>query len=365
LRGRGWISQSIRAGQSRSYQDLFRIFEKTKRVKIMKKAHKKVRWGILGAARILRRAIPALQASHNVELRAIASRDPEKGHEFADHWGIPLVHNNYESLLADFEIDAVYIPLPNSLHAEWVIKAAEAGKHVLCEKPLALTPQEVEAIEAAAQTHQVHVMEGFMYRFHPQQARVRQLLAAGEIGQPRVLRGTFAFTINAADYNIRLDNKLGGGATWDVGCYAINVARWLFGSEPHTVYAEATLVNGLDLSAAVILDFGSEQRAVLDYGMNYGRRSSYELLGTKGSLSIENMWQEPDAPAFLYIRTNNNSLEIEEFPPINHFQLEIEAFNQAVLSGQPVPYALKDSALNARVCVAVLQAIRENRKIKL
>lgn len=324
----------------------------------------KVRWGILGTARIIRRMIPGMKAAANAELRAIASRDPEKGRETAAKWGIPVVHTGYDALLADPEIDAIYIPLPNAFHAEWCIKAAQAGKHVLCEKPIALQPQDVAAIEASAQANQVRVMEGFMYRFHPQQARLRELLAAGEIGEARVLRGTFAFSIATPGYNIRLDESVGGGATWDVGCYAINVARWMLG-EPRSVFAEASLVDGVDLSAAAILDFGNERRAVLDYGMNYGRRSFYEIIGTQGALSVENMWQEADPPAYLYRRTNERGLETEEFPPTNHFQLEVEAFGQAVLSGEPAPYPLSDSAANIRVCLAVLQSIKEKRVVEL
>ncbi len=325
----------------------------------------KVRWGILGAARINRRTIPGLQAAANAEVVAIASRDREKAGEAALQWGIPNVHSSYEALLADPNIDAVYIPLPNGLHVEWSVKAAQAGKHVLCEKPLALTPQEVAQVEAAAQSNKVQVMEAFMYRFHPQQARVRELLAAGEIGKPKVLRATFSFPLSVFSYNIRLDSRLGGGATWDVGCYGINIARWLFGSEPHSVYAQATIEGDIDIAAAAIFDFGNDRRAVLDYGMNYGRRSFYELMGTGGTLSVENMWQEADTPGYLYLRSNEKGLITEEFAPTNHFQLQAEAFSAAILAGQPAPYSLKDSAANARVCVGTLQSIKQGQLVEL
>ncbi len=326
---------------------------------------RKLRWGVLSAARINRRTIPGFQAAYNAEVIAIASRDPQKGRDAAAQWNIGKVYEGYEALLADPEIEAVYIPLPNGLHTEWVIKAAQAGKHVLCEKPLALTPEEVERIAEAAQTNQVQIMEGFMYRYHPQQARVRELLTAGAIGEPRILRGTFAFSISTPGYNIRLDDKLGGGATWDVGCYAVNISRWLFGSEPQTVYAQAEMQNGVDISAVVILDFGEGRKAVLDYGMNYGRRSFYEMVGTGGTVSVENMWQEPEVPGYVYLRSNQTGLTTETYPLTNHFQLQAEAFSQAVLTGQPTPYPLTDSAANVRVCLAIQEAIKTGQVVKI
>lgn len=318
---------------------------------------KKVRWGILGAARINRRMIPGLKLAANAELVAITSRDAAKAQQAAAQWEIPVVHPSYEALLADPQLDAVYIPLPNTLHAEWTIKAAQAGKHVLCEKPLALTPQDVERIREAAQANNVLAMEAFMYRFHPQQHRVRELLGAGAIGEPRVLRASFAFTM-ASGPNIRLEAGLGGGATWDVGCYGINVARWMFRAEPQHIVAEATFENGVDASVAAILDFGDGRRAVLDYGINYGRRSFYELIGTKGSLSVENMWQEPNLPGYLYLRTDNG-LTTEEFGPTNQFQLEAQAFSAAVQAGhQTAPYPLEDSLAQVEACLSVLDATK-------
>lgn len=326
----------------------------------MSEANRKLKWGVLGAARINRRFLPGLKAAANAELTGIASRDEAKARQAAEQWGAPKIYGSYEAMLADPEIEVVYIPLPNSLHVEWATKAAEAGKHVLSEKPLALQPEEIGPLEEAATKNRVNVMEAFMYRFHPQHTRVRELLAAGAIGQPRVVRGTFAFVMATDTPNIRSNAGLGGGATWDVGCYAINVARWMFGAEPKTAYAQASLKNGLDFSVAAILDFGDDRRAVLDYGLDYGRRSFYEIIGTKGTLSVENMWQEPGPPAKVYLR-DDSGLSTFEFSPMNHFQLEAEAFSQAVLDGQPVPYPLSDSAANSRACVAVLQSIKEGK----
>ncbi|MBN9391768.1 MAG: Gfo/Idh/MocA family oxidoreductase [Chloroflexi bacterium] len=328
----------------------------------MSEATRRLKWGVLGAARINRRFLPGLKAAYNAELVGIASRSAEKARQAADQWGAPVAYDSYEAMLADPQIEAVYIPLPNSLHIEWATKAAWAGKHVLAEKPLALQPEEIAPLEAVARQNNVNVMEAFMYRFHPQQARVRELLAADAIGQPRVIRGTFAFVMATDTPNIRSKPELGGGATWDVGCYPVNLSRWMFGKEPVSAYAQATLKNGVDFSVAAVLDFGEGCRAVLDYGLDYGRRSFYEIIGTKGTLSVENMWQEPGPPATIYLR-DDKGLTTEELPPMNHFRLEAEAFSQAVLDGHPAPYPLSDSAANSRVCVAILESIREGKVV--
>ena len=323
-----------------------------------------VRWGVLGAARITRRSIPGITGADNAKLVAIASRNQAKGEAAAKQWDIPTTYTDYDALLADPQIDAVYIPLPNTLHVEWTLRAIAAGKAVLCEKPIALVPEDVQRIADAAAAKGVAVMEAFMYRFHPQHLRLRELLESGIIGTPRMLRATNSFVV-ADGYNIRLDKDMGGGATWDVGCYGINVARWMFGSEPQTVTAQATIRNGVDVEAAAILDFGQDRRAVLDYSMAYGRRSFYEIIGTKGALSVENMWQDSETPATLYIRTDADGVRTEEFAPVSHFQLEVEAFGAAVLAGQSAPYPLSDSLLNARACVATLRAIHDGGTVQV
>lgn len=330
----------------------------------MSEQTRKVRWGILGGARINRRMIPGIKGARNAEVVAIASRTLPKATEAAQEYGIPMACPSYEVLLADPQIEAVYIPLPNSLHVEWILKAVEAGKHVLCEKPLALNPQDVRKVEQVAYESNKLVMEGFMYRFHPQHARVRELLVSGEIGELRTLHGTFSFVINT-QYNIRLDNRLGGGATWDVGCYGINVSRWMFNSEPRSVYGQGSLENGVDVSAAAILEFGQGRRAVLNYGMNYGRRSFYEVIGTKGSITVENIWQEPELPGYVYIRTDAQGLRTETFEPASHFTLEAEALSQAIIDNRPTPYPLTDTALNVQVCQAVIQSINSGKPVEL
>jgi xylose dehydrogenase (NAD/NADP) len=189
---------------------------------------KTLRWGLLSTARINRALIPPLQASKRSQLCAVASRSQAKADEFASQCGIPRTHNSYEALLADPEIDVIYIPLPNSLHAEWTIRAVEAGKHVLCEKPLAVSTAEVDAIIAAAQAHGKIVAEAFMYRHHPQTLKIKALVDSGAIGELRMVRGAFTFNINRPD-DVRLDPQLGGGSIWDVGCYPLSFTRYVVG----------------------------------------------------------------------------------------------------------------------------------------
>ncbi len=327
---------------------------------------RKLRWGVMGAARINRRLIPGLKAAASAELLGLASRDQTKAATAAAQYGAPRSYGSYEALLADPDIEVVYIPLPNALHVEWAIKAVQAGKHVLVEKPLAINPDDIAALEQATEQAGVLAMEAFMYRFHPQQTRIKALIAQGAIGEVRALRGTFAFVLGSDNYNIRLDETVGGGATWDVGCYGVNVARFMFQREPTSVYAEATTRPGAEVetSTAAILDFGDGIRAVLDYSLDYGRRSFYEVMGTKGTLSVENMWQEPDQSAIIY-RRDDSGLHTEELPPANHFQLEVEAFSQTILTGQSAPYSLQDARANTRACVAVLQSIKEGRRVSL
>ena len=193
--------------------------------------HRPLRWGLLGTARINRMVIPPLRASAGNRLVAVASRDLARARGYAQEWGIERAHGAYEALLADPGIDAVYIPLPNHLHAEWTIPAARAGKHVLCEKPLALTVAEVDAMGAAAREGGVVLAEAFMYRHHPQTLKVKELVDAGAIGPVRFVRGTFSFPLTRPG-DVRLQPEWGGGCLWDVGCYPLSFTRFVLGREP-------------------------------------------------------------------------------------------------------------------------------------
>ncbi len=327
---------------------------------------RKVRWGILGNARINRRFVPGVHAAGNAELVAIASRDEANAEQAAQKWGATKAYASYPALMADPAVEAVYIPLPNHLHAEWAIKAAQAGKHVLVEKPIALTVEEVQRIEDAAKANKVLVMEAFVYIYHPQHARVRQLIQQGAIGEMRTVHVTFSFVADFSKYNIRQDPAAGGGATWDVGCYAVSASRLLFGSEPPSVWADGYTRPGfqVDTSVAAILDFGEGRRALLDYGFEHGRSNYYEVYGTNGRLEISTMSPEPDATARIIITTDKGQ-QVEEFAPVNQFGLEVAAFSQAILDGTPAPLPLSDSVANTNVLVKLLQSMREKQPVRI
>lgn len=282
-------------------------------------ASEPVRWGILGLANIVRRLLPGIRGAGNARLAAVATQRPAAAAPLLAAQPDLRVHASYAALLDDPEIEAVYIPLPNTLHAEWTVRAAERGKHVLCEKPLATTVAEVERMAAAAERNGVHLLEAFMWRFHPQHARVRALLAAGAIGEPRLVRAGLSFGIDRTRPNIRLDPALGGGVIWDVGCYAVSIPRFLFEAEPRTIAAHAHVdpALGVDLSLAALATFPGERVALLDASMEQTRRSAYEVIGTRGSLRIEHFWIEPEQPAPIVVRGEDGSETTEIVPPVD------------------------------------------------
>src|SRR3990172_516951 len=219
----------------------------------------RLRWGILGAASIaVRRVMPAIARSRAGMLYAVASRDQRRAEEIAGRFGIPHVYGAYEALLADREVDAVYIPLPNNLHRPWTERAAAAGKHVLCEKPLGVTAEDAAAMVAACAMRGVVLQEAFMYRYHPQIDRLRGLLREGAIGAPWLVRAWFSFTTGSG--NIRLDPTLGGGGLLDVGCYAVNISRLVLG-EPVSAAAEAVYDDGVDVRLSGLLAFPEARAA--------------------------------------------------------------------------------------------------------
>jgi len=215
-----------------------------------------IRWGLLSTARINRALIPPIKSLPRHSLRAVASRDAARAKAYAAEWDIPVAYGSYEALLADPEIDAIYNPLPNGLHAEWTIRAAQAGKHVLCEKPLALSLDEVDRIAESAAANEVVVAEAFMYRHHPQTVLLKELLDRGTIGDVLVIRGAFTFTLTRPG-DVRLDTSMGGGSLWDVGCYPVSMARYLAGREPVRVVGwQRSAPSGIDDVFVGMLDFG-------------------------------------------------------------------------------------------------------------
>lgn len=322
----------------------------------------KLRWGILGAARVNERLLPAIATAHNAQLVAIASRRPQAAAQtlarYAPTGYSARCYDNLEALLTAPDIDAIYCPLANQEHAEWTLKAIAQGKHVLCEKPMALQLADIEAISQAAAQQGVTVMEGFMYRFHPQHARVRDLIQSGLIGEIRSVRSSFSFMMRPARlYRLAEPIARGGGAMWDIGCYAIHVARMFFDTLPTAVLARLHYTpSGADDSASGILEFGNGRWAQFDFSFDRARRCEYEIIGTRGGIKCHIVWQLPgDLPIISWWTEGGQSAE-ERLPYSDHFKLEIEHFSDCVLTGTAPLLSLADAHANCNVINAALQS---------
>ncbi|TRW94234.1 Gfo/Idh/MocA family protein [Candidatus Methylobacter oryzae] len=331
----------------------------------------KLRWGILGAARINERLMPAIVEAANAELVAIASRRPGAAAQtlaqYAPQQQQVRAYDDLNTLLDDPEVDAVYLPLSNREHAEWTLLAIEHGKHVLCEKPMALTVSDIAAIQAAALKHKVTVMEGFMYRFHPQHARVRELIDSGIIGEVRSVRSSYSFMMRPARlYRLAENVENGGGAMWDIGCYAIHSARMFFDQPAVSVTAIAKYIeSGADTAASGIVDFGDGKYAHFDFSFERARRCEYELIGTKGGIKCHNVWAMPgDVPVVSWWTEAGEQGE-ERLAAANHFRLEIEHFSDCALNGNAPALSLDDAKANCQIIVGALQSAATGQRVKL
>ncbi|MFD1210732.1 Gfo/Idh/MocA family protein [Arthrobacter sp. GCM10027362] len=323
----------------------------------------KLRWGVLGGARIVRKTIPALQETKNGEVEGIASRTEEKAREYADKHGVPQAFGSYEALLASPDIDAVYIPLPNALHLEWILKSLDAGKHVLCEKPLAMSAAECEEIARKAGETGLKVLEGFMYRFHPRFEKLQELLAAGAVGQLTFVHVAHSFDAGGED-NIRWYAGLGGGALFDTGCYCVNVSRMVTAQEPAHVaafgnYRDANDGGRIDTSIAGMLRFPGGATALFDTGVNLERRNFLELTGTEGRLYLDNPFGLLEEDSVLEEHHFGQDTIYHKVTGENHFVRMGEHFADSVLNGTPLRYDLADAANNARVLEALDTAARK------
>ena len=331
----------------------------------------KLRWGILGAARVNERLLPAIVEASNSELIAIASRRlgaaAETLAKYAPHCQGVRTYDTLEALLDDIDVQAVYLPITNHEHAEWALRAIAQGKHVLCEKPMALTVADIEAIEAAAAHRKVTVMEGFMYRFHPQHARVREILASGRIGEVRTVRATYSFMMRPARmYRLAEPVERGGGAMWDIGCYAIHSARMFFDGAPLAATAIARYVDsGADTTTSGVLDFGEGRQVQFDFSFERSRKSEYEVIGSKGGIKCHTVWQLPGDVPVISWWTEDGWNVTEQMPPANHFRLEIEHFSDCALNGKAPLLSLDDAKLNCRTIVAAMQSAAEGRTVRL
>lgn len=320
-----------------------------------------VTFGVLGCARVFeRRMAPALKSAGNAALYAVASRTLEKAQAVAEKHGATRAYGSYDALLADPEIEAIYIPLPNDQHAEWTVKALAAGKHVLCDKPLALSVAEAEGMAGAAAASGLRLMEGFMYRHHPQHQKVFDLLRSGAIGEPVHFRGVFTYPATADHAGIRWNPAQGGGAFLDVGVYPLNAARWLLGSEPTearalAVHDEAT---GVDRHTTAILSFPGGRTASLMAGFDQAFTSRYELIGREGSIIAERAFQVGESGVRVLVRANNSDTEeVFFFEHQDQFQLEVEHFAACVRDPQKPLEPGEDGVAQARAQALVQSAL--------
>jgi predicted dehydrogenase len=305
---------------------------------------------------------PAIQAGRNCEVVAIASRNADRARAAADQLDIPRAYGGYEDLLADAEVDAVYVPLPNQLHAQWTMAAARAGKHVLCEKPLALTAADAQEMVDVCAAEGVKFMEAFMYRLHPSWLQVRELVAEGRIGELRVVQAWFSYFNDDPD-NIRNKVECGGGALMDIGCYPINAARMLFGREP-TAVAGALRRDprfGTDVVTSALLEFGPGQ-ASFTCSTQMEDYQRVHIGGTEGRIDVEIPFNiPPDRPTRIFVAAGGNppvapDTETITFDPRNQYTAEAEGFAAAVLDDTPVPTPPEDGVANMRVIEQIVAA---------
>jgi predicted dehydrogenase len=315
-----------------------------------------VRWGVMSTAGIATgKMIPGLRRAGRCELVAIASRDGARARAVAAELGIARAHDSYEALLADPAVDAVYIPLPNHMHAEWAIAAARAGKHVLCEKPLALTSPDAQGIVDACAAAGVLLMEAFMYRLHPSWVVVRDLVAAGRIGRLVAVDSWFSY-FNDDPANIRNIRSYGGGALFDIGCYSVNLSRMLFGAEPDRVSAaiHRDPASGVDVLTSGVLEF-SDGVATFTCSTRSEPDQRVHVYGTEGRISVEIPFNiPPDRTTRVFVTAGGDppvapATETIEVRAADPYAVEAERFADAILDGIPVPTAPGDAVANLRV----------------
>ena len=326
-------------------------------------ADKVLNWGLLSTARINRALITPLRASKRNQLSAVASRTQESAGKYAREWKIPRAHGSYEALLADPEIDVVYISLPNHLHAEWSIKAVEAGKHVLCEKPLALSPQEVDAIKDAARKHGRVVMEAFMYRHHPQTLKVQELVKEGSLGSLKLIRGSFSFLL-AREGDVRLDPAMGGGSIWDIGCYPISYARSVIGEEPLEVFGwQVTGPTGVDETFVGQMRFDHDILTQFDSSFVIPFHAFMEIVGSEGTLNIPKPFK-PETDEKIYL-TRGDKTETIRIKGQELYIGEVENMADAILLNRDPRIALDDSRANVAAISALLESARTRRAVSV
>lgn len=320
-----------------------------------------VRFGIVSTAHINRLVIPGTLASDKVELIAVASREQSRAEEYAQTWGIERAYGSYEALLEDPDIDAVYISLPNTMHVEWSIRAVEAGKHVLCEKPFSRHREEVEQAFDAAERADRLLSEAFMYRHNPQTKRLTDLVRDGAIGELRLVRAVFSYSLYDAE-NIRLRTDVEGGSLMDVGCYCVSGARLLAG-EPESVLGRAyTGPTGTDWVFAGSMQFPGDVFAHFDCGTSLPNRDELEATGTKGSLFLDDPWH-CRVPVIELRR--DGDVERIELDPVDSYQLELENLADAIRGEAPLLLGREDAVAQARALEALHRSAEAGANVTL
>ena len=321
-----------------------------------------VKWGIVSTADINRKVIPGAKESPKVDLAGVASRTQERAEAYAHEWEIPRAYGSYEELLADPEIEAVYISLPNTLHCEWSIRAVEAGKHVLCEKPLSRHPDQVAAAFEAAERAGRLLSEAFMWRHNPQTARLRELVDDGAIGDLRLVRSAFSYGLYDEE-NIRLRTDVEGGALMDVGCYNVSGSRFLAG-EPERVWGEAWYgPSGTDWVFAGTMRFPNDVIAAFDCGTALPNRDELEAIGSEGSLFLDDPWH-CNVPV-IELRRDGKEPERIELEPQDSYRLELENVSDAIRGEAELLLARNDATAQARVLEALHRSATTSKPVDL
>ncbi len=319
-----------------------------------------VRWGVLSTANIGRKKVaPAIQASNNGEIVAVASRNIESAQAYADELNIPEAYGSYEELINADNVDAIYIPLPNNMHAEWSIKCAEAGKPTLCEKPFASDAPEAQTIVDAFEKHDVLLAEAFMYRFHPQHAKVKEIIADGGIGELMSITANFTFRLTNEE-NIRLSKDLAGGSLMDVGCYCVNLMRFMTGEEPESVTASALIGSetGVDEVLAGTLKFPSGVIGHFESGLRSYRDHSYTLRGTVGKITLPTSFVPDKTEDSLVQHWHGDDYAEHVIPATDHYQLMVEDFADALLNNRAPRFMPSDAVRNMQVTDKMLEMVR-------
>ncbi len=332
-----------------------------------------LRWGILGNATIARRCvIPAIQNSRNGTVQALASRFPENAQKIVDDHRIGKLFDSYETLLNDDTIDAVYIPLPNHLHHPWTLKALAAGKHVLCEKPLAGNAIQTREMAGAAADEGLLLMEAFMYRFHPRSQKIKQMIADDTIGPVRLMRSAFCFhtapEILQSGNDYRLKPEASGGALLDVGCYGVSVARWLMGQEPTHLQAQAIYHSqGVDVQMIGTLRFADDALAVIEASFISALQQTFTVVGSRAVIELpHNAFIPFEKEAVFTLRERDEEDgQIYTLPGADEYQLMVEHFADSVLTGKPLLWPVEDSIANLIVLDGLAQAAKTGQTVRL